>query len=158
MRAMFLPEFLLIVSAAFGQIGEVPPIVIETRLRDPLFDVSVARGQFGDNVAEFRRVLGSEKDRRKPAKKIEQNIDTFLRYLRTVSRDRPSFKPSVEQKNLTLLELAAQALDLAVRLRPDIQKMAKAESRAVVPVSHWEFLSALQADLLRLKWMIGRLH
>ena len=127
-------------------------------LRDPLFEVKEARGEFGDALDAFQKAFWVEPDRKRSAKRISQNVDVFLRYLhlRIASHDRPVFDPD-DLKKLTKAQLSVELLKSSREIQPQLTRMVRTENSAVVPVEHWKFLLNLEAQLLRLKWLASRL-
>src|SRR5215510_8093331 len=147
----------LLVLFLLGQLPTNMPQVEQRSVQSPLFQFSVARGEFSDAVDELRTGFWNDKDRKRAAVKIESNVNVFIRYIRTVSHERPSFEPG-DLKKLSQAQLASETLNLAQSLRPELRRVVRNERSAVVPVSYWEFLYKLEADLLRLKWMSAQLH
>jgi hypothetical protein len=148
---------IVIVLFLLGQLPTNMPTVEHRSVQSPLFQFSVARGEFSDAVDQLRAGFWNDKDRKKAAGKIENNVSVFIRYIRTVSHERPEFDPG-DLKKLTQAQLASETLNLAQRLRPELRRVVRNERSAVVPVSYWEFLYKLESDLLRLKWMSAQLH
>src|SRR5262245_6335131 len=148
---------MMLVLLLLGQLPTNMPQVEHRTVQSPLFQFSVARGEFSDAVDRLRAGFWNDKDRKKAAGKIESNVDVFIRYIRTVSHERPAFEPG-DLKKLSPAQLASETLSLAQRLRPELRRVVRNERSAVVPVSYWEFLYKLESDLLRLKWMSAQLH
>jgi hypothetical protein len=148
---------MLLVLILLGQLPPNMPTVEHRTVQSPLFQFSIARGEFSDAVDQLRAGFWSDKDRKKAAGKIESNVNVFIRYIRTVSHERPLFDPT-ELKKLSQSQLASETLSLAQRLRPELRRVVRNERSAVVPVSYWEFLYKLELDLLKLKWMSAQLH
>jgi hypothetical protein len=148
---------IVIVLFILGQLPTNMPQVEQRSVQSPLFQFSVARGEFSDAVDQLRAAFWNDKDRKKAADKIESNVNVFLRYIRTVSHERPVFEPG-DLKKLSSAQLASETLSLAQRLRPELRRVVRNERSAVVPVTYWEFLYKLESDLLRLKWMSSQLH
>ena len=148
---------MLLVLFLLGQLPTNMPQVEQRSIQSPLFQFSVARGEFSEAVDQLRSGFWNDKDRKKAAGKIESNVNVFLRYLRTVSHERPEFDPG-DLKKLSQAQLASETLTLAQRLRPELRRVVRNERSAVVPVSYWEFLFKLESDLLKLKWMSAQLH
>jgi hypothetical protein len=129
----------------------------ENARRRALMEFNAARSQFGSAIEEFRKRFSSEETRKEPARQIEKKINTFLRYLRLVAHERPSFDPA-ELKKLSEAQLAAETLALAQRVRPELRRISRSENSAAVPIAYWQFLYKIEADLLRLKWMTSQLR
>jgi len=149
--------FLLVALPVAGQLPTTRTVHRTEPGAQMLFELGVARGEFSEAIEEFRKDFWLEKNRKKIAKRMEQKVNVFLRYLKFASTERPTFEPG-ELAALTNAQIAAEALSLAQRLRPELRKMAREERSAVVSISHWGFLYKLESDLLRLKWMTGRLR
>jgi hypothetical protein len=139
------------------QFPSAPTVYVERHERNLLFEFSEARGVFADAIDELRKGFWIEKDRKKAAKKMDQSVDVFLRFLRTLSNERASFDPDALAK-LTPAQLATEALSLAQQLQPELRRMSQESRSAVVSVEHWEFAHKLETDLVRLKWMSSRLR
>jgi len=148
---------MLLVLLFLGQLPTNVPQVEHRTVQSPLFQFSIARGEFSEAVDQLRSGFWNDKDRKKAAGKIENNVNVFIRYIRTVSHERPLFDPA-ELKKLSPSQLASETLTLAQRLRPELRRVVRNERSAVVPVSYWEFLYKLESDLLRLKWLSAQLH
>ena len=148
---------MLLVLLFLGQLPTNMPQVEYRTVQSPLFQFSVARGEFSNAIDLLRDGFWNDKDRKKAAGKIESNVNVFIRYIRSVSHERPLFDPA-ELKKLSSAQLASETLSLAQRLRPELRRVVRNERSAVVPVSYWEFLYKLESDLLRLKWMSAQLH
>src|SRR4051794_37177027 len=87
--------------------------------REQLFTLAEARGRFNAALNELENKDTAAKERRRAAIRLEQNIDIVLRYLRTVSNDRPLFEPG-ELQLWSRDEIALEVLSLAHRIQPQL--------------------------------------
>jgi len=81
---LFFP--MLLVLLFLGQLPTNVPQVEHRTVQSPLFQFSIARGEFSEAVDQLRSGFWNDKDRKKAAGKIENNVNVFIRYIRTVPR------------------------------------------------------------------------
>ena len=90
-----------------------------------------------------------------PAGKIRQNSDAFLDFIRKRTKVRPRFEPG-ELKEFTASQLAWEALTSAERTIPNLAAVVQSQDAVTVDVGFLLSLSKLELELLRLKWMFGK--
>jgi hypothetical protein len=93
---------------------------------------------------------------REPAKEIEKSANAFLDFIKRRIEKRQRFQP-VEFKDFTESELNWEALTTVERLAPDLAAVIQSQRASSVEVGFLLSLSKLEAELLRLKWMLGKL-
>jgi hypothetical protein len=122
-----------------------------------LRDFRQALPKFEATVKALESALGSEKPKlAKTGKELEKQTEVFLRYVKHITEEHPSFKPEdlVKYSNV---ELGWEALTSAETLVPILPRIAALENSAVVDLNYWQLLYALEGELLRLKWMSSKL-
>jgi hypothetical protein len=93
---------------------------------------------------------------KEPAKKIEKSANAFLDFIKRRHEKRQRFEPK-EFKDFTASELNWEALTTVERLAPQLAAVIQSQNAASVEVEFLLSLAKLETELLRLKWMLGKL-
>jgi hypothetical protein len=90
------------------------------------------------------------------ARKIDKSAGVFVDFIKRRIEKRHRFEPT-EFKDFTASELNWEALTTTERLAPDLAAVIQSQNASSVEVGFLLSLSKLEAELLRLKWMLGKL-
>jgi hypothetical protein len=93
---------------------------------------------------------------KEPAKKIEKSANAFLDFIKQRNEKRQRFE-SKEFKDFTASELNWEALTTVERLAPRLATVIEGQNAASVEVEFLLSLAKLETELLRLKWLLGKL-
>lgn len=126
----------------------------------------LARAEFDQIRAAFRAyqaardelsiAVTSKTKLKDHARKIEKSANVFLDFIKRRNEKRQRFDPK-EFKDFTTFELNWEALTTTERLVPQLAAVVRSQNASTVDVGFLLSLSKLEVELLRLKWMLGKL-
>jgi hypothetical protein len=117
-----------------------------------LLDFRLAIPKFRVATDDFRWALGMNGKMDKPLKEMGSQADVMLRYMTSVKVKRPRQDTS-EFKDFSQSELAWETLNSAERIAAYLDLAVQAEQLTVVTPQTMEFMSTLNGELQRLKWL-----
>jgi hypothetical protein len=136
-----------------------------TKDRQRAFLSEIQKKQLDDAYRSFQAsiqslteaLLDSKKKLKDPARNMTKSTSVFLEFIKRTSKPPPRFDSS-EFKDFTSAQLGWEALTTAERLVPALERVVQAQSESSVDIRFLLSLSKLQAELLRLQWMTGKLR
>ncbi len=120
-----------------------------------LYDFAQNLPKFAESISALEEALSSRSNVEKPAKAIDKQLAAFVRYVKFLNAQHPSFDASAF-RGYSIEELQWEMLTSAEKLNPQLQKVIEAEFSDVIDRRYWDFLYQLESDLLRLKWLASR--
>jgi hypothetical protein len=105
---------------------------------------------------QLSEAIGLKAKAKEPAKSIEKSANAFLDFIKRRNTLRQRFDSTVF-KGFTETELRWEALATVERLAPQLSAVTLSQDQSSINIQFLLSLSKLETELLRLKWLLGKL-